>query len=80
MFYDNSLVDVVNDRFLTTILNIASKILFQFTVDHLNKDHIFFDLLDIEVALHASTINQLVSMLHFTYKDHPDMYSEKLTF
>lgn len=56
-------------RYMESALIIASRILYQFTTDTINKNLLFFDLLDIENVLFAHSKTLLVNMLVFTYRD-----------
>lgn len=73
MLFEQSKEDPELMRYLESALIVASRILYQFTTDTINKNLLFFDLLDIENIYFAHSKSLLINMLAFTYKDDPFM-------
>ena len=69
MLYECSLHDTAIKKYLMTSMNIASRILYQFTIDKIEKYLIFFDLLDLENIMLSNSMSLMISMLYFTYKE-----------
>lgn len=69
MFYECSRTDPSIKHYLMSSINIASRILFQFTIDKIDKNMIFFDLLDLENIMFSNSISLMTCMLYFTYKE-----------
>jgi hypothetical protein len=69
MLFESSQTNKQIQRYIESCLLVASRILYQFTTDKINKDGIFFDLLDIENILFAHTKSLLLAMLKFTWKE-----------
>ena len=68
MIFDGFLIDPELRRYVESSLVIASRVLEQFTTDKINKNLLFFDLLDIESILFANSKSLLINMLVFTYR------------
>lgn len=68
MIFDGFLKDPELRRYVESSLVIASRVLEQFTTDKINKNLLFFDLLDIESILFANSKSLLINMLVFTYR------------
>lgn len=69
MLYESCKQDPEMERYMESALIIASRILYQFTTDTINKNLLFFDLLDIENVLFSHSKTLLVNMLVFTYRN-----------
>ena len=69
MLCECSQTDATIKHYLLASMHISSRILLQFTIDKIDKNMIFFDLLDLENIMFSNSIGLMTSMLYFTYRD-----------
>lgn len=73
MLFECSQSDPSIYHYLIASMHISSRILLQFTIDKIDKNMIFFDLLDLENIMFSNSIGLMTSMIYFTYKEVSDL-------
>lgn len=61
------------EKYFKLVLKLAMGILEMFTSEKIDKNTLFFELLDIENAFYSNLRNLLEAMLAFAYKDNNNM-------